>query len=276
MKKLFLTVVAMLGATTLFAQTDIVTLAKQGTDAAKAGNFDEAITLFDEVINSYWDIEEPTANDEKALAMAQKYIVTCYNKLGGRAWNAKDYETAIEYFTQAANNAELYNNEADRVKNLSYVGNCYEAMGATAFNNGNFEEAIEVFSKGYAADSRNTNMALNLAESYFKSNKYQDGMRVCSEVASLNANKYAEAIAAAHAKMDLYTNNEVAKLQQANDYDGIIALANELPDAAIAQKVSCRLTTARRTSRRWLRSLARLSQLRQPTRAVATSITCWA
>ena len=237
MKKLFLTVVAMLGATTLFAQTDIVTLAKQGTDAAKAGNFDEAITLFDEVINSYWDIEEPTANDEKALAMAQKYIVTCYNKLGGRAWNAKDYETAIEYFTQAANNAELYNNEADRVKNLSYVGNCYEAMGATAFNNGNFEEAIEVFSKGYAADSRNTNMALNLAESYFKSNKYQDGMRVCSEVASLNPNKYAEAIAAAHAKMDLYTNNEVAKLQQANDYDGIIALANELPDAAIAQKV---------------------------------------
>jgi tetratricopeptide (TPR) repeat protein len=237
MKKLFLMVVAMFSATTLFAQTDIVTLAKQGTEAAKAGNLDQAIVLFEEVLNGYWDIEAPTANDEKAKAMAEKYIVTCYNMLGGRAYNAKDYETAINYFQMAADTAELYNNNVDRNKNLSFVGKCYEAMGATAFNSGNYAEAIEVFAKGYAADSRNTAMALNLAESYFKSNQYQDGMRVCSEIAALNPDKYGDAVAAANAKMDMYTNNEVAKLQQANDYDGIIALAEQLPDAAMAQKV---------------------------------------
>ena len=237
MKRLFLTVVAMLGATTLFAQTDIVSLVQQAATSAKAGELETAITQFEEVINGYWEIEEPTANDEKAKAMAEKYIVTCYNMLGGRAYNAKNYESAIELFTTAAETAQLYNNEADRIKNLSFVGKCYEAMGANAFNSGNYTEAIAVFSKGYEADSRNTEMALNLAESYFRSNMYQDGMRICSEIASLNPGKYADAIASAHAKMDMYTNNEVAKFQQANDYDGIIALAEQLPDAAQAQKV---------------------------------------
>ena len=43
MKKLFLTVVALLGATTLFAQTDIVATFQQGAANAKAGNLEEAI-----------------------------------------------------------------------------------------------------------------------------------------------------------------------------------------------------------------------------------------
>ena len=36
----------------------------------------------------------------------------------------------------------------------------------------------------------------------------------------------------------MYTNNEVAKLQMANDYDGIIAMAEQLDDAAMAQKIT--------------------------------------
>ena len=35
----------------------------------------------------------------------------------------------------------------------------------------------------------------------------------------------------------MYTNNEVAKLQQANNFDGIIEMAAMLPDAAMGQKV---------------------------------------
>ena len=50
--------------------------------------------------------------------------------------------------------------------------------------------------------------------------------------------KYAEAIATAQSKMDMYTNNEVAKLQMANDYDGIIAMAEQLDDAAMAAKIT--------------------------------------
>ena len=237
MKKLFLTVVALMGATSLFAQTDLVALFQQGQAAAKSGNLEAAIEQFNVVIDEYYNIEEPTANDEKAFGGAKKFIVTCYNMLGGKAFNAKDYDTAVGYFTQAADAAELYDDVANANKNRSFVGKCFEAKGATAFNSGDYATAIEVFSQGYAADKRNTSMALNLAESFFKSDMYHEGMKVCSEIAALNADKFGEAIAEAHAKMDMYTNNQVAKLQMANDYDGIIALAEQLPDAAMAAKV---------------------------------------
>ena len=237
MKKLFLTAVALLGATTLFAQTDIVAVFQQGAANAKAGKLTEAIEQLNVVLDEYYNIDEPDANQEKAFSMAKKFIVTCYNQLGGRAYNAKDYDTAIGYFTSAADAAELYDDVANANKNRSFIGKCYEAKGATAFNSGDYATAIEVFSKGYAADGRNTAMALNLAESYFKLDKYQEGMKICSEIAALNPDKFSEAIAEAHAKMDMYTNNEVAKLQMANDYDGIIAMAEQLPDAAMASKV---------------------------------------
>ncbi|MBO7265002.1 MAG: hypothetical protein J6U91_02090 [Alistipes sp.] len=237
MKKLILTVVALMGATSLFAQTDLVAIFQQGQASAKSGNLEAAIEQFNSVIDEYYNIDEPTANDEKAFTGAKKFIVTCYNMLGGKAYNAKDYDTAVGYFTQAADAAELYDDIANANKNRQFIGKCFEAKGATAFNSGDYATAIEVFAQGYAADSRNTSMALNLAESYFKSDMYHEGMKVCSEVAALNADKFGEAIAEAHSKMDMYTNNEVAKLQMANDYDGIIAMAEQLPDAAMAAKV---------------------------------------
>ncbi len=237
MKKLFLTVVALVGATSLFAQTDIVATFQQGLANAKGGNLTEALEQFNTVIDAYYDLDEPDANAEKAFAGAKRYIVTCYNMLGGKAFNAKDYDTAVGYFTQAADAAELYDDIANANKNRSFIGMCFEYKGADAFNSGDYKTAIEVFSQGYAADNRNTSMALNLAESYFKSDMYQEGMKVCSEIAKLNPDKFEEAIAAANEKMDMYTNNEVAKLQMAKDYDGIIAMAEQLPDAAMAQKV---------------------------------------
>ena len=238
MKKLIMTVVALMGATSLFAQSDIVALFSQGLGNAKTGNFTEAIAQFQEVIDASWDIEEPDANQQKAIAGSKKFIVTCYNKLGIAAFNAKNYDEAIENFTMAADTAEMFDNVVDMNKNRTYVGQMYQAKGADAFNSEDYATAIAVFSKGYEADPRNTDMALNLAESYFKSDMYQEGMKICTKISQLNAEKFGEAIAAAQAKMDMYTNNQVAKLQMANDYDGIIAMAAELEDAAMAAKIT--------------------------------------
>ena len=158
--------------------------------------------------------------------------------MGIAAFNAKNYEEAIANFSEAANLAELFEDVAAMNKNRSYVGQMYQAQGADAFNSEDYATAIAVFSKGYEADPRNTEMALNLAESYFKSDMYQDGMKICTKIAAMNPDKFAEAIASAQSKMDMYTNNEVAKLQIAKDYDGIIALATELEDGAIAAKIT--------------------------------------
>ena len=238
MKKLIMTVVALMGATTLFAQTDVVATFQQGLANAKAANYTEAIAQFQEVVDASWDIEEPDANQLKAIAGSKKFIVTCYNKLGVAAINAKQYEDAVAAFTEAANSAELFEDVAAMNKNRTLIGQVYEVQGADAFNSGDYATAIEVFSKGYEADPRNTGMALNLAESYFKSDMYQKGMAICTAISQLNADKFAEAIAEAQSKMAMYTNNEVAKLQMANDYDGIIAMAAELSDAALAQKIT--------------------------------------
>ena len=238
MKKLFLTVVALMGATTLFAQIDVVATFQQATANAKAAKYTEAIEQFQSIIDASWDIEEPDANQQKAFAGSKKFIVSCYNKMGIAAYNEKNYEEAIANFSEAANLAELYEDVAAMNKNRAYVGQVYEAQGADAFNSEDYTTAIAVFSKGYEADPRNTKMALNLAESYFKSDMYQEGMKICTKIAAMNPDKFAEAIASAQAKMDMYTNNEVAKLQIAKDYDGIIALATELEDGAIAAKIT--------------------------------------
>lgn len=238
MKKLIMTVVALMGATTLFAQTDVVALFQQGLANAKAKNYTEAIAQFEEVINAGWDIDEPDANQQAAIANSKKFIVSCYNRLGIAAYGAKNYDEAIASFTEAANLAEMYENVAEMNKNRTYVGQMYQAKGADAFNSEDYATAIAVFSKGYEADPRNTEMALNLAESYFKSDMYQEGMKICTKISQLNAGKYAEAIATAQSKMDMYTNNEVARLQMANDYDGIIAMAEQLEDAAMATKIT--------------------------------------
>ena len=237
MKKLIMTVVALMGATALFAQTDVVATFQQATANAKAGNYAEAIAQFESVVEAGWDIDDPDANQLKAIQGSKRFIVTCYNKMGVAAVNAKEYDAAIEHFTNAANSAEIYEDLAGMNKNKTMIGQVYQVQGADAFNSGDYATSIEVFSKGYAADPRNTEMALNLAESYFRSDMYQEGMKICTKIAGMNAEKFAEAIAEAQSKMDMYTNNEVAKLQMANDYDGIIAMAEQLPDAAMASKV---------------------------------------
>ena len=238
MKKLIMTVVALMGATALFAQTDVVATFQQATANAKAGNYAEAIAQFESVVEAGWDIDDPDANQLKAIQGSKRFIVTCYNKMGVAAVNAKEYDAAIEHFTNAANSAEIYEDLAGMNKNKTMIGQVYQVQGADAFNSGDYATSIEVFSKGYAADPRNTEMALNLAESYFRSDMYQEGMKICTKIAGMNADKFAEAIAEAQSKMDMYTNNEVAKLQMANDYDGIIAMAAELDDAAMAAKIT--------------------------------------
>ncbi|MBO7311772.1 MAG: tetratricopeptide repeat protein [Alistipes sp.] len=238
MKRLIMTVVALMGATTLFAQTDVVATFQQGVANAKAQNYNEAIAQFQEIIDASWDIEEPDVNQQKAIQGSKKFIVTCYNKMGVAAINAKNYDEAVANFSEAANLAELYEDVAAMNKNRALVGQVYQVQGADAFNSEDYATAIEVFSKGYAADPRNTDMALNLAESYFKSDMYQEGMKICTKIAGMNADKFAEAIAAAQEKMHMYTNNEVAKLQMANDYDGIIVMAEQLDDKAMAAKIT--------------------------------------
>ena len=95
--------------------------------------------------------------------------------------------------------------------------------------------------KGYAADPKNTQMALWLAQCYCEMGEYDKGVEVFEAVAAMQGPKFEEHAAEANRLIALYTNNEVAKLQAANDYDGIIAMSDKLlaknPANALAEKI---------------------------------------
>ena len=207
--------------------------------AYTAKNWSAALEGFEAVVKGGQDSED--GNVLGLVATAKKSIPTCYRMLGTKAAGAKKWDEAINYLTTSAEKAELWDNSTDKQKANQILAKVYQVQGGEAFNAGNYEAAVAVFEKGYAANKRNTEMALNLAESYFKLGEYNKGMDICNNICGMNASKYAEAIASAKEKMAMYTNNEVARLQQAGDQDGIIAMADAMlatdPASALAEKI---------------------------------------
>ena len=217
MRKIVLLAVALMGFTAAFAQTDVLTVAQEANDALAAKNYAKAAQLLEQVITAGAESDEDAVLEQVNSAKKNLPIATLEKavKLG------TDYKVPA-----AANNAKRM------------VSQVYLVQGGAYFNANDYAKAAEIFAKGYAADNKNTDMALNLAECYFKMDKYAEGVKVCSEVAALPAGqKNDAAIASAKAKINQYTNNKIATLQQANDFDGIIAMAESIADEALKQKV---------------------------------------
>ena len=241
MKKLVLMAVALFSFAMVSAQSvsEITAKYNEAAAALQAKDWSKALENFEAVVKGGMDSED--SNVLNCVATSKKYIPTCYQRLGLRAAGAKKYDEAIKYLSTAAEKAELWGDSTAKIKSNQILAKVYQAQGGEAFNAGNYAEAVAVFEKGYAANKRNTEMALFLAESYFKLGEYQKGMDVCNNICGMNATKYADAIAEAKEKMAMYTNNEVARLQQAGDQDGIIAMADAMlatdPASALAEKI---------------------------------------
>ena len=241
MKKIVLMAVALLsfGLASAQSASEITAKYNEAATALQAKDWAKALENFEAVVKGGMDSED--SNVLNCVATSKKYIPTCYQRLGLRAAGAKKYDEAIKFLSTAAEKAELWGDGTAKVKSNQILAKVYQAQGGEAFNAGNYADAVAVFEKGYAANKRNTEMALFLAESYFKLGEYQKGMDVCTNICGMNATKYAEAIAEAKEKMAMYTNNEVARLQQAGDQDGIIAMADSMlatdPASALAEKI---------------------------------------
>ena len=246
MRKIVLMVVAMMFSVASFAQTDVVGTYNEAVKALTAKDYAKAAPLLEKVIADGAEEEDDAILE--CVAGAKKNLPAAYQGMGSRAasaaMKATDEKVKEAKFAEAIANCEKAISVAKSFKNAraataaaGLLGKVYQAQGGAAFNGGDFAKAAEIFAKGYAADAKNTGMALNLAESYFKLDKYAEGVKVCSEVAALPADKYAAPIAEAKKKMNMYTNNKIAELQKANDFDGIIKMSETIADKALAQKV---------------------------------------
>ena len=237
MKKLFVTMVALLAVGFASAQGEIVTKFNEGAEAVKNKDYNSAIALFETVIDKGMDSEDATVLN--CVTTAKKYLPTCYQNVGLAAASQKNYDKAIEYLTKAGEIAELYGNSTAKQKANLVLAKVYQVQGGEAFNSKDYATAATVFEKGYAANPRNTEMALNLATCYCELDKYEEGMAIFEKICQMPADKYADAIAKANEKKAMYTNNKVATFQQAGDYDGVIAMADKLQatSPALAEKI---------------------------------------
>ena len=245
MKKFVLMVVAVLGFSFAQAQSVVETY-NEASKAVQAKDFAKAAKLYETVIAD--GSEEEDATIVGCVKNAKNNLPVMYVYMGklaaGAATKLEDAEAkdakfaeAIKALETAVAKAKSYRNTKAQATATTTIAQVYQTHGGGYFNNGDYAKAIEIFSKGYAANNKNTDLAMMLAESYFKSNKYAEGVKICSEVAALPSPKYDAAIATAKAKMGQYTNNKIAELQKANDFDGIIAMSEQIADKALAQKV---------------------------------------
>ena len=236
MKKLFVSVVALLAAVSLSAQ-DLTAIYNEAAAAYGAKDFAGAAAKFEQVIDQGMDNEDAAS----LVATAKKTLPNCYFMLGGGALKGKNYDEALKNFTKSAELAELYGDMSQMAKANGWVAKIYQIQGGDAFNNKDYATAAGVFEKGYKADPDNTAMALNLAMSYCEMGEYEKGMDIYEAVAAKTHPKYADDAAKAKEMIALYTNNKVATLQAANDFDGIIKMADDLlaknPESALAQNV---------------------------------------
>ncbi len=238
MKKIFVMVVALMTAFSLSAQ-DVKTVYNEAAAAYGAKNYKLAIEKFDQVIELGMDSEDPAV--ASLVATAKKTVPGCYFQLGGRSFKANNYDEALASFQASAETAELYGDMPRMQRAKQWIANVYQAQGGDAYNNKDYATASAIFAKGYEADPDNTGMALNLAMSYCELGEFEKGIEVYEAVAAKTHPKYAEHAAKAKEMMALYTNNKVAELQGAGDFDGIIALADtqleKNPASAIFQLV---------------------------------------
>lgn len=236
MKKLFISAIALFAAASLSAQ-DVTALNNEAAAAYGAKDFAGAASKFEQVIDL--GIDNPDA--ASIVATAKTTLPKCYFMMGGRAAQAQNLDEALKNFEKSAELAELYGDMTQMAKSNGWVAKIYQMQGGSAFNSKDYATAVGIFEKGYKADPDNTGMALNLAMSYCELGEYEKGMEIYEAIAAKTHPKYEADVAKAKEMMALYTNNKVATMQEAGDFDGIIAMADaqleKNPASALFQNV---------------------------------------
>lgn len=239
MKKWILTAAALFAVCSLFAQQSVTEVYNNAAKAYGEKEFAAAAEGFLKVIDEGSVSDDPDA--AQLVVNAKKNVPICYYMMGGMALKRQQYDQSLQNFTKSAEYAELYGDVNAQNKANEWVARIYQIEGGEAFNNKDYAAAAEVFAKGYAANPKNTEMAIWLATCYCELGEYDRGMRIFESVAAMTHPKYADDVQKAKELMALYTNNEVARLQAAGDYDGIIAMADRLlaenAESALAQKI---------------------------------------
>ncbi len=218
MKKIILSFVAVLAALTVSAQSNLSETYTRAVEAFNAKDYPAAASNFEKIIDLAGDSSD--VEEQEWVGTSKQFLPRAYFMMGGAAVQQGDNDTALQHFSRSAELAELYGNLQQANQSKQWVANVYMKQAGDAFNAKDYATAIAIYMKGYEADPRNTQMALNLAMSHAELGmagldwvEYAKAMRVYSAVATLDNPKFADDAAIARDRIVAYTNNMVIQMQ---------------------------------------------------------------
>lgn len=132
--------------TAFYAQTitDVINAFNAGADQVSSGNFETAISKFEECIQLANQLGEE-GNEMKTKAEGQ--IPALYYRLASDKYKAKDIEGAITWFEKTVEICNQYGNEEIKGKSLNYIPQLYYAKGNAHLKSEEFDKALASFDK---------------------------------------------------------------------------------------------------------------------------------
>jgi tetratricopeptide (TPR) repeat protein len=197
--------------------------------AMQARDFEKSAALFEEAIQMGAVVG---ADAQPVITQAQTYLLQSLIQAGSAAATSGDFPKSTELLGRARDRAELYGNNQLQLMAGQRLGQVFRSWGADAYNNQRYDEAIDIFGQGYAADPRNTDMALNLADSYAKTGDLEKALEVYDAVIALESthSRYAEPAAAARAAKATAVLVKASEAVAANNLDEVVRLTDLIPD----------------------------------------------
>ncbi len=222
MKKLILTVIAAMASMTLWAQ-DLSALYNEGAAAFGKKDFATAIAKFAEVV----ELGEDSEDAEELVDNAGKNLSICYLKMAVLNAKQQKFDEALDTCEKGIKVSKEHNKvQVNKFKSL--IASICQAKGAAQLNAKEYEGAAETLKKGLECRPANVKLQSLLARCLCDSDHFVEGMELYEKVAKNDDPKYAADVEQAKKDMALYTNNQIAKMQAASDFDGMLSMAESM------------------------------------------------
>lgn len=163
MKKLLLSITALLMVGGLFAQTadEVNSKYNEAATLLTAKNYKAAIPVLEATIEL---AETSDADVSETLADAQRYLVISYDNLGKNSARNKKFDESLMYFKKASVLAGSANNIIAKNKADNMIAAVYGMQGGMKVKEEDFAAAATLYDQAVIANPRNTKNVLTAAQ----------------------------------------------------------------------------------------------------------------
>jgi len=151
-----------------YSQDDPFDLYEKTIQAVQMSNFDNAIGFANKAYKTAKAEAEPTPELSEVIKNLENTIPQLYLSKAKKSFADSQYADAISQFSETAEIAKKFNDEAVQKEAEESIAKVYLKEGNDLYNADSFDGAIASFDKALALDSTNSQVYLLRAVSYLK------------------------------------------------------------------------------------------------------------